>query len=73
MSVKLYIPHYKYQVELTEIITGESKTMTFQAPFRYSMAEGLLKDMFIDSEYTVNSIKDVTGIVKIMLEPFCLN
>jgi len=73
MSVKLYIPHYKYQVQLTEIITGESKTMTFQAPFRYKMAEVLLKDMFSDSEYRLNSVTDVTGIVKIMIDPFCLN
>jgi hypothetical protein len=67
------IPYYKFKVSLTEICTGESKTLVYQAPFGLRNAMPIIEEVFKDSDYRIDSVKDITGVIKIPITPPCPN
>lgn len=73
MNMIHQIPYYKYKVILTEICTGESKTLIYQAPFSYESAKAMAEEICKDSEYELDSVTDITGVVKIAVIPPCPN
>ena len=63
----------RFSISLTKISTGESSKVVVQAPFKIAKGSELLEMLFDNYEYIVVEVIEIKSIVKISIEPICLN
>ena len=66
-------PLNKFKIYLKKVNTGESSEMVIQAPFSLTYAKSIIEQLINTDIFDITDVTLVPSVVKIKIEPICLN
>ena len=67
------VPLNKFKIYLKKVSTGESSEIVIQAPFSLIYAKSIADHLIDTDKFDITNIELVPSVVKIKIEPLCLN